>query len=153
MTNPVISPPISTACDSFKAHDHGALVTDFRSERDQYIKNKTRSSHGGDWFGADEAAVEVPPKVVNPSKGGKGEISNYAVSFNGVRPEFHHEKNWLAHRRKKAVTNDEGKHFNILTGSEQALPVRVSAKRVSADRLERLGQESEVIRKNIITNL
>ncbi|KAJ3217283.1 hypothetical protein HDU67_008195 [Dinochytrium kinnereticum] len=146
---------ISTSTDSYKRHDPNTTTEDFKSERDQYLKNKLKANHGGDWWSQRE---EVVPQRRVESHNPNGE-SNYAVSF-GSHSQVQHDDNWLAHRRKKAISQDDGKVYNILTGMESSQmsgggrydPNR-SAKRVSAEKLEVAKNEAIGRVYNIISNV
>ncbi|KAI8854479.1 hypothetical protein BC829DRAFT_439187 [Chytridium lagenaria] len=147
---------VSTSTESYKKHDPTTTQTqDFMSERDQYLKNKLKANHGGDWWSQSQREEQV-----QQSRGGHGgpSGSNYGISF-APQSDPQHDDNWLAHRRKKAVSTDDGKSYNILTGMESSQGVSGrydpsrSAKRVSADKLEVARNEAMGRVYNIISNV
>ncbi|KAJ3107022.1 hypothetical protein HDU97_004991 [Phlyctochytrium planicorne] len=140
---------VSTSTASFQKHDVQATFEDYKSERDQYLKNKLKANHGGDWWS--QKAAENHQEL---------ESSNYTVSFGGSAGDASHGDQWNAHRRRKAASQDDGKSYNILTGAEsgaQSVSGRYdpnrSAKRVSAEKLEFARNEAMGRVYNIISNV
>jgi hypothetical protein len=94
-------------------------VNDFRSEREQYIKNKSRANQGGDWWVIEKSERGEPQLLSFTSSSNHGNTLRhrgfkYQVMGNGSSSGAE----WMAHRRKKAVDQDHGKSFNILTGMD-----------------------------------
>jgi hypothetical protein len=104
---------------------------EFRNEREQYIKNKSRSNQGGDWWLARSegdqtqsnasssiaAASFLPNKPRSLASRADHDIPAPRLAVFSKDNMQSEPQDWLAHRRKKAVDKDHGKNFNILTGA------------------------------------
>ncbi|KAI8614060.1 hypothetical protein BC830DRAFT_414170 [Chytriomyces sp. MP71] len=155
------------SASSFKGHDVGSLLTDFRHERSQYISNKSRANRGGDWFsnnGQNDGATERAPAGLDASRNAR--VTETSLSYGaksvatgeagGAAGGAASNELWFAHRRRKQQTNnasDHGKHFNILTGIEDASRFDPSqhAKRVSVEKML-ARQDGNLRTYNIISN-
>ncbi|KAJ3234295.1 hypothetical protein HDU81_001508 [Chytriomyces hyalinus] len=149
----------------FRNHDVGSVITEFNSERTQYNTNKTRANRGGDWFASNNNSSK------QPSQDGMEAVSEFCVKQH-TGPRVVTETSlsytaqnatpsvgacgsdvWLAHRRRRHINQDHGKHYNVLTGKEDQSRYDPSqnAKRVSVDKM--LARQQDTDRAyNIISN-
>lgn len=138
-------------------------MSEFRNERDQYIKNKSRSNQGGDWWVTKTEGEQQPLSFSSSKKSQKGGSADHDIPSTRLatfsKGDIQGEPQvWLAHRRKKAIDRDYGKHFNILTGLESLSapsgrydPTK-NAKRISVDKIENAQRELQGRYYNIISN-
>ncbi|KAI8809542.1 hypothetical protein BJ742DRAFT_804192 [Cladochytrium replicatum] len=120
----------STQRDSFKGHDdrfEKEVMEGYKSDKNDYQKNKERSTAGGDWWGASAIQQEEDPKR---SVRGMKHRSDPAPSISSQPQQSFlaattsaHDAEWNQFRRKKPAEPTplgDGLKYDIVSGIQKA---------------------------------